>query len=57
MRQPGNNLCADCGAPGEYADKNSKSHYVMADFQKCMYNTESVYILPNFCVAEHFISF
>ncbi len=22
VQQPGNNLCADCGAPGEYADKD-----------------------------------
>ena len=28
VRQPGNNLCADCGAPGEYPDKAKLPQYI-----------------------------
>ena len=31
MQQPGNNLCADCGVPGEYAAKDSHPQYIHFD--------------------------
>lgn len=50
VRQPGNNVCADCGAPGEYTP-----HFLIRTLE--LFNLSTIHIFPtiiapDFCVIQ-----